>query len=165
MNVCHANVRPVSASTPGDYAACANIWLEASLLAHDFVAPSLWRAQRDAMERRNLPSSQVIMLQSGGQSFAFAALCKPENKDMLAAFFVAPAFWRKGFGSLLLRHVMQTRERLRLDVYRANRAALAFYDRMGFVSVGQSVCGHTGQPQIAMLWTAPTTAVACPRSM
>ncbi|MDD4701295.1 MAG: GNAT family N-acetyltransferase [Desulfovibrio sp.] len=154
MNVCHANALPILASTPEDYAACADIWLEASLLAHDFVNPSLWKAQREAMERRCLPSSRVIMLQSGGRSVAFAALCTLDGEDLLAALFVAPPFWRKGFGRALLRHAMQGRTRLRLDVYRANTGALAFYESMGFVPVGESVCGHTGQPQIAMLWTA-----------
>ena len=78
-----------------------------------------------------------------------------DGEDLLAALFVAPAFWRKGFGSALLRHVLRGRVRLRLDVYRANTGALAFYKSMGFVPVGESLCGHTGQPQMAMLWTAP----------
>lgn len=155
MNICYANARPVSASTPKDYAACAAIWLEASLLAHNFVDPSLWKAQREAMERHYLPSSQVVLLQSGTRPLAFAALCRPEDEDLLAALFVAPACWRKGLGSVLLRHVMQGRNRLRLDAYSANTGAMAFYKNMGFVPVGESVCGHTGQPQIAMLWTAP----------
>ena len=155
MNTCYANARPVPASTPEDYAACANIWLEASLLAHDFVDPSLWEAQRKAMEQHYLPSSQVVLLKSGERPLAFAALCKPEDEDLLAALFVTPACWRKGLGSVLLRHVMQGRSSLRLDVYRANTGALAFYESMGFVPVGESVCGHTGQPQIAMRWTAP----------
>ena len=102
-----------------------------------------------------MPSSQVVLLKSGERPLAFAALCKPEDEDLLAALFVTPACWRKGLGSVLLRHVMQGRSSLRLDVYRANAGALAFYERIGFVSVGESVCGHTGQPQIAMWWTAP----------
>ena len=90
-----------------------------------------------------------------GRPIAFAAVCSPDGDDLLAALFVAPAFWRKGFGSALLRHVLRGRVRLRLDVYRANTGALAFYKSMGFVPVGESLCGHTGQPQMAMLWTAP----------
>ena len=153
MNIRNVKTQPVPAETPADYAACADIWLEASLLAHDFVPPALWTAQREAMARHYLPASQVTVFRHAGRPIAFAAVCSPDGEDLLAALFVAPAFWRKGFGSALLRHVL--RGRVRLDVYRANTGALAFYKSMGFVPVGESLCGHTGQPQMAMLWTAP----------
>ncbi|SCM72859.1 GCN5-related N-acetyltransferase (modular protein) [uncultured Desulfovibrio sp.] len=155
MNICNFNAQPTPARTPADYAACADIWLEASLLAHDFVDPALWTAQREAMARHYLPASQVTLFRHADRPIAFAAVCRPDDEDLLAALFVAPAFWRKGFGSALLRHVQRGRARLRLDVYRANTGALAFYQSMGFAPVGESLCGHTGQPQIAMLWTAP----------
>lgn len=155
MNTRNLNARPVPARTPADYAACADIWLEASLLAHDFVDPALWTAQREAMARHYLPASQVTLFRGADRPIAFAAVCRPEDEDLLAALFVAPACWREGVGSELLRHVLRGRDRLRLDVYRANTGALAFYKSMGFTPVGESLCGHTGQPQIAMLWTAP----------
>lgn len=155
MNIRNVNAQPVPAETPADYAACADIWLEASLLAHDFVPPALWTAQHEAMARHYLPASQVTLFRHADRPIAFAAVCSPDGQDLLAALFVTPAFWRKGLGSALLRHVLRGRVRLRLDVYRANTGALAFYKSMGFVPVGESLCGHTGQPQVAMLWAAP----------
>ncbi|OXS28080.1 MAG: hypothetical protein BCS36_01780 [Desulfovibrio sp. MES5] len=154
MNIHNVIAQPELARSPADYAACADIWLEASLLAHDFVDPALWSAQREAMARHYLPASQVTLFRGADRPIAFAAVCRPEGEDLLAALFVAPAYWRKGIGSALLRHVLGGRNRLRLDVYRANTGALAFYKSMGFAPVGESLCGHTGQLQIAMLWTA-----------
>ena len=155
MNTLPDGITLVRGLSARHYAACADIWLEASLLAHDFASPALWQDQRDAMQRHYLPSSHLDVLERHGEAVAFSALCSPDGVDFLAALFVRPSCWRMGLGTVLVRHAMHGRHRLRLDVYRANSGARAFYARSGFVPTGESVCGHTGQPVVEMLWVAP----------
>lgn len=154
MNTMPDGITLMRGNSPRHYAACADLWLEASLLAHDFVDPALWQRQRDAMQQHYLPASDLVMLERQGEPVAFSALCRPDGVDFIAALFVRPSCWRMGLGAILLRHVMVGRDSLCLDVYRANSGARAFYERMGFRPAGESVCGHTGQPVVEMLWRA-----------
>ncbi len=155
MNSMPAGITLTRGVSTRHHAACADLWLEASLLAHDFVDPALWQRQRDAMQQHYLPASDLVMLERQGAPVAFSALCCPDGVDFIAALFVRPSCWRMGLGTILLRHAMAGRDSLRLDVYQANIGARAFYERMGFKPVSESVCGHTGQPVVEMLWRTP----------
>ena len=128
--------------------ACADIWLQASLAAHDFVAPDFWSAHYDAMKEQSLPGSDVYLAKEDGTFLGFAAV----NQGALAALFVLTACWGKGVGSGLLRHVQGMHEELTLAVYSKNSRAVSFYLHHGFTVSKEQTCPHTGEPEILMLW-------------
>ena len=134
-----------------DCDALLDIWLSASLQAHDFVPEAFWRDQLGAMREHYLPLAETRVLEQGGAPLAFASV----HEGRLAALFVSPEQQGCGLGLQLLEAVMAERTRLELDVYQANRRATAFYRRAGFKVIAQGHDPHTGQAQLTMAWSRP----------
>ena len=128
------------------------IWLEASLLAHDFIAAAYWQGQVDAMRDIYLPQADSVVLESEERICGFLSLVDTR----LAALFVHPHYQRKGFGALLLGHAQQQRLALELAVYEQNRAATAFYERSGFRKVQKRPDAATGHEEWLMRWEFPS---------
>ncbi|UQZ89117.1 GNAT family N-acetyltransferase [Deltaproteobacteria bacterium Smac51] len=145
-------IRITTAGNREDYELCADIWLETSLKAHDFVSSQFWEEQRKFMIEKYLPESVVFMATlENGPAVAFAAL----SGSQLAALFVSPLYWGQGVGGKLLRHVFTLYDDLSLKVYEKNKRAIAFYENMGFVETGRSLCGHSGEEELVMQLKSP----------
>ncbi len=127
-----------------------DIWLHASIQAHSFIGADFWRQQLGAMRNRYLPASTSYVFEIDGAVWGFYSL----HGDALAALFVAPAKQSAGVGSLLLADAQARRPMLELTVYSANHAARRFYERHGFVVVGQQQDAHTGHLETRMRWPA-----------
>ncbi|WP_119396307.1 N-acetyltransferase [Salinibius halmophilus] len=143
-------IRPVASS---DIAKLLNIWLEASMQAHDFVEPEFWRTQLPNMRDEYLPASQVFVFEQDGVIYGFYAL----HEASLAALFVAPKEQGKGIGKALLEHAKSQRETLSLTVYKRNDSSYKFYLSQGFVVQNEQIDPQTGQVEYAMtLENTPT---------
>lgn len=144
------------AATPAGYRLCADIWLEASLAAHDFIDGCLWKDRWAEMAELYLPSAAVVTAAVPGQEpAAFSAM----RGDTLEALFVRPAQWGCGFGRHLLRRLQARHEGLNLTVYTDNRRAVEFYLKQGFKVSGERLCAHSGASELVMVWQK-TPAVA-----
>ncbi|NLV96008.1 MAG: GNAT family N-acetyltransferase [Desulfovibrionales bacterium] len=128
--------------------ACADIWLQASLAAHDFVSPDFWHGNYSAMKEQYLPGSDLYLAKEEGTILGFAAI----NQRALEALFVQPTSWGKGVGSRLLRHVQNVHAELRLAVYSKNSRAVGFYLHHGFTVSKEQTCPHTDELEVVMLW-------------
>jgi len=128
--------------------ACADIWLQASLAAHDFIPPDFWHEHYEVMKEQYLPGSDVYLPKLEDTVMGFAAV----NPGALAALFVQPTCWGKGVGSRLLRHIQDLHAELILTVYSRNSRAVNFYLHHGFTVCKEQNCPHTGEPEILMLW-------------
>jgi putative acetyltransferase len=126
----------------------AALWLEASLLAHDFIAADFWRSKLEDMREVYLPNAETYVYSHQGELLGFYAL----YGDTLAAIFVRPAQQGNGIGRALLRHALARRARLKLTVYQANAKSVAFYEKAGFQIVGEQMDSHTGHPEWMMEW-------------
>lgn len=129
-----------------DYELCADIWLAASLEAHDFVSPSFWHGQRSAMAECYLPDTTIYLAVDDERVIGFASL----DGSCLAALFVRPEDQGRGAARMLLDHLFDCYEELTLSVYLKNRKAITFYERRGFEAGQESLCPHTGETEIAM---------------
>lgn len=134
---------------PTDSDAVLDLWLGASLLAHDFVPESFWREQLPAMRGLYLPQAETLVLEEKGQVLGFASL----HEQRLAALFVTPDAQGRGLGRRLLDDAKSRRDSLELGVYRANARAVAFYRAGGFVTLNETRDPHTGQPELTMRWS------------
>lgn len=134
---------------PTDSDAVLDLWLGASLLAHDFVPESFWREQLPAMRELYLPQAETLVLEEKGQVLGFASL----HEQRLAALFVNPDAQGRGLGRRLLDDAKSRRDSLELGVYRANARAVAFYRAGGFVTLNETRDPHTGQPELTMRWS------------
>jgi len=97
-----------------DCDAVLDLWLKASLLAHDFVPPAFWHEQLTAMRDHYLPQAETLVLQKNDQLLGFVSL----HEQRLAALFVSPHAQGRGLGRQLLDEAKRRRDRLELGVYR-----------------------------------------------
>jgi len=129
-----------------DMDAVLDIWLAASLQAHDFVAPSFWESHVKTMRTVYIPASETYVYAEGAVLSGFYSLCG----NTLAALFVAPEHQDRGVGKALLAHAKAQRTVLTVSVYKENRAARRFYLAQGFNITSEQVDTHTGHPEYVM---------------
>ncbi|HQM99636.1 MAG TPA: N-acetyltransferase [Candidatus Hydrogenedentes bacterium] len=132
--------------TENDMDAVLDIWLAASLQAHDFVAPSFWESHVKTMRTVYIPASETYVYAEGAVLSGFYSLCG----NTLAALFVAPEHQDRGVGKALLAHAKAQRTVLTVSVYKENRAACRFYLAQGFNITSEQVDTHTGHPEYVM---------------
>lgn len=137
-------------ATPEDADAILEVWLLASLQAHDFIPAAFWWQQQEAMRARYLPAAQIWVCEREGQVQGFVALVE----DHLAALFVRPESQQDGIGRALLELAKRERQRLHLKVFCENDIAVHFYRQQGFVIVAEGVDEATGQPELYMDYQA-----------
>src|SRR5690606_26784654 len=122
------------------------IWLAASIAAHDFVDPGFWQSRLGDMRDVYIPSSETFVFGSPANTAGFYSL----HGNTLAAIFVAPEQQGMGIGSALMEHAKQQRPILELTVYKANAPSVAFYEKHGFVIVHEQIDEHSGHPELIM---------------
>ncbi|OOE73086.1 GNAT family N-acetyltransferase [Salinivibrio sp. ML290] len=133
---------------PADTDAVLDIWLNASLKAHDFIDDDFWYQQREAMRSAYLPMAEVWVMERDGAIEGFYAM----HGQTLAAIFVAPKKQGQGVGSQLLRHAQQQQNYIDLTVYQKNHASYAFYLRHGFQADRAQTDPHTGEREWRMVY-------------
>ncbi|AZE60590.1 MULTISPECIES: N-acetyltransferase [Pseudomonas fluorescens group] len=127
-----------------------DIWLQASILAHHFIASQFWHEQLGAMRDVYLPSAVTRVFEADSKVLGFSCV----YEDTLAALFVAPAHQGGGVGTRLLADAMQSRSVLQLSVYSQNLPSLHFYKKHGFIVLNEQRDEHTGHLEKVMCWSA-----------
>jgi len=88
----------------------------------------------------SIAANAVFVAERGGKLLGFAAVATHDGDDAeLADIFVEPAHWREGIGTALLGAILREAAAWganRLHVL-ANAEALGFYERHGFVRLGE----------------------------
>lgn len=143
-------IRPCKSS---DIDTVLDIWLDASIQAHDFVDAAYWQSQLGNMRDIYLPASEVHVYDQNPGIAGFYAL----HGDSLAAIFVAPSLQGRGIGKQLLAHAKRQRTSLTLSVYQANDPSYRFYLSQGFCVVGEQTDDHTGHPEYTMTWAGESS--------
>lgn len=125
-----------------------DIWLRASIEAHNFIEPEFWKTGADAMRDEYLPSSENWAMEHEGDVAGFLSL----EGNMLAALFVAPELQGQGFGTALIDKAKSLNERLIVSVYEENERAVAFYQSHGFTCLDKRKDLHTKHVEWVMEW-------------
>ena len=133
----------------GDLEAVAAIWLDANREAHDFIPASYWLGHFEEV-RTALAQAEVWVFEAEAQTeiSGFIGL----QEDYIAGIFVRREARSGGVGRQLLDHVKAGRRQLRLQVYRKNSRAAAFYRREGFYVLEEGVDPETGEAELLMEW-------------
>ncbi|MGV1721023.1 N-acetyltransferase [Vibrio furnissii] len=122
------------------------IWLNASVQAHDFISPEFWESQVENMRNIYIPASETYVYEVESKVVGFYAL----YENSLAAIFVSPELQSKGIGKQLLSHATTRRAKLSLAVYKENQASYQFYLSQGFKVLSEQLDEHTGHPEYTM---------------
>jgi len=132
--------------TDRDIEAILDIWLKASIKAHDFVPDEFWEAQVEDMRTLYIPASETFVFEQNADVVGFYSL----HGDTLAAIFVLPELQGQGIGKQLLDHAKTQKPTLSLSVYTENEASCGFYLSQGFKTVSEQIDEHTGCPEYTM---------------
>ncbi len=135
---------------PEDTDQLVQIWLEASLLAHDFIPENYWKEKTEAMRSVYLRAAQVFVFENDETGCAEGFIAMVE--DYLAALFVAPSCQGKGIGRQLMETVREQHTHIHLAVYSKNESALTFYKKQGFVCKEERIDPDTGEKEWVMWW-------------
>lgn len=138
---------------PEDVEAVGQVWLAASLQAHDFVPASFWHADYQVMISDLLPGSHSYVHETDGVIDGFVLLGSGERSNFMGALFVKPDRQGRGIGTRLLDHVKGIRDPLLTSVYQKNLRSFEFYKSRGFRVVGESVCAETGCAEYQLEWS------------
>ncbi|WP_104202059.1 GNAT family N-acetyltransferase [Billgrantia saliphila] len=139
----------IRTANQSDIPQLVDIWLRASMLAHDFIAADFWQARAADMAQRYLPNAETHVLEVAGRVIGFASL----NGDHLEALFIDPEVQSFGHGTHLMAHAMGVRKRITLCVYSRNVRAVSFYRRLGFQVVEERREPLSGESETLMAWS------------
>ncbi|WP_086774152.1 N-acetyltransferase [Vibrio coralliirubri] len=131
---------------PADIETVIDIWLIASIKAHDFVAPEFWESQVGNMRDIYIPASTTYVYQIDGEVRGFYSL----YEGILAAIFVSPQHQGCGVGKQLIQHAKLECPNLSLNVYKENQAAIEFYLSQDFSITSEQTDEHTGHQEYTM---------------
>lgn len=134
---------------PCDINHVLDLWLDASIKAHDFIPEAFWREQLGAMRDHYLPQAENFVIEGEGQVLGFMSL----HENRLEALFVSSHAQGRGLGRQLLQEAKRLRTALELNVYSANERAIEFYQAGGFSTVAESHDPVTGQQELTMRWS------------
>lgn len=124
-----------------------SIWLDASLIAHDFIPATYWREKAADMREVYLPESDTFVYENEQQQLqGFLSLVD----NYIAAVFVAPDAQGQGIGQTLMQYAKAKYPTLSLGVYSRNSRSVAFYLRQGFVVKGEQTEPNTGEMETIM---------------
>lgn len=124
-----------------------DIWLSASINAHNFVEQSFWKSQVDNMRNIYIPASETYIFEEDTKVLGFYSL----NKNILAAIFVSPEHQGNGIGKKLITHAKGQRDGLTLNVYKENVPTYKFYLSQGFIVLSEQADKHTGHQEYTMV--------------
>lgn len=129
-----------------DIESIVEIWLAASIKAHDFMAPEYWESKLDDMRNIYIPASETYVYENDAKIEGFISI----YENNIAAIFVSPKLQGKGIGSGLIDFVRSRYKELSLCVYKSNEKSISFYKKHGFQVVCEQIDEHTNYPEIKM---------------
>lgn len=132
-----------------DSKAVVDLWYEASIIAHDFIAESYWQEKKLDMQHVYIPSSITYVYEQENEILGFVSLVE----NYIAAIFVVPNMQGRGIGKDLMNFVKQQHPILHLGVYAKNLNSILFYMKQGFVIVEEKVDESTGEVEVVMEYT------------
>lgn len=132
----------IRAFDAGDIGKLSEIWFETSLRVHAFLGEARLREQRVLVEQAYLPNSETWVACLDGVPVGFIGLID----SFIGGLFVDPGRQGSGIGRALAAHALTLKGELELEVYAENRAACAFYRRLGFEEVSRRPEDDEGLP-------------------
>ncbi|MBU3824869.1 MAG: GNAT family N-acetyltransferase [Candidatus Oceanisphaera merdipullorum] len=140
----------IRAAKPCDHQAIEEVWLLASLQAHDFISAAFWWQQQAALRARYLPSAEIWVCEREQAVQGFVALVD----DYLVALFVRPDCQQQGIGRALLDFAKHLRGQLSVRMYCENDIAINFYLKQDFLVMEEGTDIASGQPELYLRFSA-----------
>ena len=132
-----------------DCDALLDVWAAASAVAHPFLSKDFVSAERQSIAELYLPAAETWVWAVGEHVLGFIAMLG----DEIGGLFVDPDHHGRGIGRALVDHVVTSRERLEVEVFKDNHLGRAFYAAYGFVEDHEGIHSVTGLPVLRLSLT------------
>lgn len=115
-------------ATNTDFRELADIYHDASLIAHPFIDPAYIALDKVALREDRLPLQEAFLYEYPGEIAGYISLTGPHINGL----FVTVSRQRQGIGRALIEHAKQLHDHLDVRVFQENYSAQRFYYALGF---------------------------------
>ena len=136
-------------SCEADLEKLLDIWLRASIQAHNFVPEDYWQKMKPSVKKYYLPNADSYVYEDKHKIKGFISIIDDKH---IGALFVSPEYQHQKIGSKLIKYVKQRYPELSLKVYTKNSGALRFYQRHGFKIIAEQQDDGTKEAELLMSW-------------
>ena len=133
-----------------DTDALITIWDNAEPLAHPFLSDEVRDQVRRDTASIYLPNAETWVLENDGAPVGFIAMIGVE----IGGLFREPSEQGKGMGRQMVDHIVAIKGPLTVEVFKDNKIGLPFYERYGFVIIGEGVFDASGDETFKMAMPA-----------
>ena len=119
-----------------------DIWLRSVRATHTFLSEEDIQSMLPLVRDHVLKEFEIsVLVTDEGSIVGFLGL----SGNKMEALFLAPEFFRRGGGRLLVEHARELKGALLVDVNEQNTQALRFYESLGFFVESRSELDSEGQ--------------------
>lgn len=123
------------------------IWLETSIIAHDFIKKQYWIDNYEAVKNKYIPNSETFLYEENNEIKGFISIM---SREFIGALFVSKDFQREGIGSKLIKFAKCNYKVLVLNVYKDNVNAVNFYKKQKFKILSENLDEDTNKVEFTM---------------
>lgn len=131
---------------PADEDDVIRVFLASTIPGQDFLPEAFWRSDARIVRRELLPIAETWVAVDDGEIVSFVSL----HDGTIGGLFTEPDHQGQGHARALIDHVRARHDVLRVEVFRRNEAAMAFYAKRGFVEESAEIHLETGLEAVTM---------------
>lgn len=123
------------------------IWLDTSIVAHDFIEKQYWIDNYETVKNEYIPNSETFIYEEDNEIKGFISIM---SSEFIGALFVSKASQREGIGSRLIDFAKKNYKTLVLNVYKDNINAVNFYKKQKFEILSEDLDEYTNKIEFTM---------------
>lgn len=131
---------------PDDEDDVISVWLASTIPGQAFLPESFWRAMEPEVRNELMPIAETWVVETGGEVVAFMSMLG----NLIGGLFTHPQHQGMGYGRSLVEHARAHHDPLLVEVFEANRDALRFYRKRGFVDHERRIDEASGMTQLIL---------------
>ena len=132
-----------------DVEAIMDIWLKSTVKAHPFISEEYWNENYALIKETYIPLSKTYVLEDDNVIKGFISII---DDLFIGALFVDINSQGEGIGARLVEFSKKRHEMLNLTVYKENRRAVSFYEKMGFTVEIEQINEDSDKEELRMYW-------------
>jgi len=137
-------------ATTTDFRELADIYHDASLIAHPFIDPEFIAKDRQRVRDELLPLNESYLFEKSGEIVGFISI----SAKHINGLFVSVSNQRSGIGSALVNHSKERHPWLELCCFTDNYTAQRFYHAQGFEVISERSHPKLPFDEYLMRWQA-----------